>query len=92
VLQAPAAAAFAGIAIGTVNMGCLVSELQVPPRSAVRHGYFVFTNSVRAVDTSRAAGGDHNIASYQASLQAREQSVELASYQAIKLSTQPTWL
>jgi hypothetical protein len=92
VLVAPAAAAFAGIAIGTMNMGCLVSELQVPPRSAARHSYFAFTNSVRALDTSRAAGGDSNIASYQASLQAREQSIELASYQAIKLSRQPAWL
>jgi len=67
VLQAPAAAAFAGIAIGTVNMGCLVSELQVRLRSAARHGYFAFTNGVRAVDISRAAGGDSNIASHQAS-------------------------
>jgi hypothetical protein len=87
VLQAPAAAAFAGIAIGTVNMGCLVSELQVPPRSAARHGYFAFTNSVRGLDTSCAAGGDSNIATYQASSQGTRtinRVSKRSSYQAIK--------
>jgi len=31
VLEAPAAAAFAGIATGALNMGWVFSELQVPP-------------------------------------------------------------
>lgn len=52
-LEAPAAAAFAGIAIGTPNMGRVISELQVPPSSVAQYGYFAFTNDGKLGDGGR---------------------------------------